>query len=125
LKFNASQQWSKRLETSLNFIFGTGAPITLPKGYFDFGSVDSFNKYNYYTTRNGYRLPNYHRLDFSVRLNTKMSEAKKLKAWWSLDVYNVYARKNPFGIYAPATVPVLEMSYLFTIVPTLSYNLTF
>lgn len=130
LKFNASQRLTRRIEFGQNFIFGTGTPVTLPKGYFSFGrpyipGQPSFDKYNYYTERNGYRLPIYHRLDVSVKISGKKNESRRVKAWWSLDVYNVYGRRNPFGIYAPATTPTIEMSYLFRIVPTMSYNLTF
>lgn len=135
VKVNLTRKWSKRLETSLNFIYTSGAPTTIPQGYFPFSTNYSGGgwipmTFSYYTNRNGYRLPDYHRLDFSVKLHSRKNETRKMKTWWTVDVYNVYARKNPFGLYAQQNRYDLNkvdfrMMYLFGVVPTISYNLAF
>ncbi len=63
---------------------GLGSPYD---GFFTTSSVSYFNG------RNGFRLLNYHRLDFSV--NWK-KQKKKYTRTWNLSIYNIYNRKNPF-----------------------------
>jgi hypothetical protein len=93
--------WSARWETGLNFVFTSGGALTVPTGNFLFGTgAANSSAFNYYTERNGYRLPAYHRMDFSVKYNQRKNEIRKWKGTWSVDVYNLYGKKNPFLFYS-------------------------
>jgi len=117
---------TKRLSFGVNWIYSTGLPFTLPTGRYEIGN----NILPLYTGRNEYRLPDYHRLDFSVTLRGKEKVGKRWKGEWNLSLYNAYARKNVWAINftqnkAQPDVTSAEMTYLFTIVPALTYNFRF
>lgn len=133
LRFNVSQVWSKRLETSLSFVYTSGTPVTLPAGHYQFGTtmpdVPAITSF-YYPSRYSTHLPDYHRLDFSLRFKPMKNDHTRFKQFWSIDIYNVYGRKNPFGVFAKQSdydfsVPDVSMIYLFRVMPTLSYHISF
>ncbi|MGB1317719.1 MAG: hypothetical protein ACPG5W_05910, partial [Flavobacteriales bacterium] len=82
----------------------------------------------YYTERNGYRMPDYHRLDMSVTLHGK--KRKRFNSDLTLSIYNVYAQKNPYSISFresednPGKTEIVKLS-LFTIVPSITWNFKF
>jgi hypothetical protein len=118
-------QVNRQWQVSSNFVFSTGGAITLPKGGFYFEGAS----FNYYTSRNGYRLPNYNRLDISFNYNPRKNDSRKWKGYWSFDIYNVYGKKNPFTLYAKPKdydfgTMQLSAIYLYRVVPTVSYRFT-
>lgn len=108
-----SQVIGKRLSLSVTFNYRTGNAITFPLGTFSFKG----SEYYIYTNRNGYRLPEYHRLDFDIKFRS--NPAKKYTSEWSLSMFNAYGRKNVFAyynnkmIYLPGTIPVIRYSFKF------------
>jgi hypothetical protein len=113
-----------RLSLSATFVFYTGNAVTFPSGkYFVNGTIQ-----NVYTERNGYRMPNYHRLDFG--LNYDLKTRKTFEHSIAFSIYNLYARKNAYTIQFqpnkddPRQSEII-MTYLFRIVPSLTYNLKF
>jgi hypothetical protein len=117
---------SKTWEFSFNFVYTTGGALTVPSGNFVFDGV----VFNDFTTRNGFRLPDYHRLDISFRYNSSRNDHRKFKRTWSFDIYNAYGRKNPFTIYSQQedhgfTRTDVKAIYLFRVVPTVTYNFSF
>jgi len=118
-----SHEFSPRWTVSGSWTYSTGIPTTLPEAkYF----IDGFN-IGVYSERYGYRLPDYHRLDLSVTFNGK--QTRKWKSSWNFSIYNIYARKNPWGIRLETsqdgTTQQAKMVYLFTIVPSITYNFSF
>jgi len=113
-----------RLSLSAVWIYMTGNAVTFPSGKF---VVDGF-QIPYYTERNGYRMPHYHRMDVSINLKGK--KRKKFESNWDLSVYNVYNRHNAYMInfqeseIVPGTTEAVKLS-LFGIVPSISYNFKF
>ncbi len=117
---------SKRLEASATWVYATGLPVTFPTGRAVIGNVIV----PIYSDRNAYRMPDYHRLDLSVTLKGKEKSSRKWKGEWNLSVYNAYNRKNawainfesdpvdPYRTYAVKT-------YLFSVIPALTYNFKF
>lgn len=96
ITLNGVYHFSPSLTMSSNWTFGTGLPITLAESKFTspastlpFSSVVALQ----FTERNGYRLPNYHRLNIGLQWSKKRPSAEHVI---NLDVYNVYNRKNPF-----------------------------
>jgi|WetSurMetagenome_2_1015567.scaffolds.fasta_scaffold17007_2 hypothetical protein len=115
---------SKRLSLSGVWTYATGNAVTFPNGKYEIDNIPV----PYYTDRNGYRMPAYHRLDMSLTLKGK--NRKKYKSAWDLSVYNVYNRYNAYIISfresetVPGSTEAVKLS-LFGIVPTISYNFEF
>lgn len=116
-----------------NLVYNTGRPFTLPVGKY---SMDGYNL-DYYTGRNQYRLPDYHRMDLSATLTPRKNNNRKWKSSWTFAIYNVYNRKNPFTIYTrtrqdkdgnilgDGTEKEARLVYLFPILPSVTYNIKF
>lgn len=95
LNIALNYQVNDRLNVGGNFTYATGRPITLPTGRYEFENY----QVNYYSERNGYRLPDFHRLDWSATWEAPKKEGKFFHSSFSVGVYNAYNRKNPFTIY--------------------------
>jgi hypothetical protein len=126
ISFTGKHILSKRWEASVNFVYTTGGALTVPAGNFTFDGV----AFNYYSDRNSFRLPDYHRMDVSLRYNSKKNDNRRFQSSWSFDVYNVYGRKNPFTVYSQQQDYYFQKTqvnaiYLFKVVPTISYNFKF
>lgn len=117
-------QLNSRWTLSATWVFYTGDAVTFPAGKY---LIDD-NVIFYYTRRNAYRMPAYHRLDLGA---TWM--LKKKKRWSSeltFSVYNAYGRENAFTINFrqseddPAKTEVVRYA-LFKYIPSVSYNFKF
>jgi hypothetical protein len=116
----------RRWDIGLNWVYTSGAPVTLPTGRWEYGGVIMPG----YSERNGYRLPAYHRLDLSATVQLNKGRNSRLNHELNLSVYNAYNRKNPFTIYFE---PEQDNSYnmsakqlsLFGIVPSATWNFRF
>ncbi|MBN1132698.1 MAG: TonB-dependent receptor [Bacteroidales bacterium] len=115
-----------RIVLAANWVYSSGIPITLPTGRFEV--------MNYilpvYTGRNEFRLPDYHRLDLSITIKGKEKPNKKWHGDWNISLYNAYARKNVWTLNfvqdeSDPNVTYAEMTYLFSIIPALTYNFRF
>ncbi len=98
-------------------------------------TYDGYNV-DLYSGRNAYRLPDYHRLDLSVNWEPRKNQDRRLKQYWSLSVYNAYNRRNAYTIFTQTALnddgEVIDpnrrearLVYLFPILPSLSWELTF
>lgn len=112
---------SKKIALSSNFIYYTGDAVTFPSGKYEVnGTIVP-----YYTERNGYRMPNYHRLDLGMTVYFK--ERPKFEHNLNISIYNVYARENAYTIRFeedqdnPGKTKAIQTS-LFRIVPSITYN---
>jgi hypothetical protein len=121
-----SYDLSAKISFGANWIYSTGNPYTIPSGRYEIGG----NILPVYTGRNEFRLPDYHRLDLSVTFRDKKKPGKRWYGEWNLSVYNAYARKNVWTLNfvqddTNPDVTYAEMTYLFSIVPAITYNFTF
>ncbi len=116
----ASYSFNDRLSLSSTFVYSTGQAVTWPNGQYE---IDG-NTIPYYSNRNEYRMPDYHRLDLNL---TYLRPSKK--AQWDFSIYNVYNRYNAYAIdfrEDPNTGQnKAYMTYLFGIIPSVSYTLNF
>jgi hypothetical protein len=117
---------NKRVSIGATFVYSTGAPITLPTGRGEIGNVI----YPIYTDRNTYRLPDYNRLDLSLTLKGKDKPGRFWHGEWNFSVYNAYARKNVWYIRFVTdsqnpNVTYAEKIYLFSLIPSVTYNFKF
>ena len=131
--YDINERWSM----STDFVWVSGTPTTFPTSRFVV--QDILIPYNSNGSRNNVRLPAYHRLDVSFRLEGKKvrrGKERKNTDYWVFSLYNVYARKNPFSIYfsqrderVPPGTPIgsraVKLSIIGTVVPSVSYNFRF
>ena len=106
---------------STTFKYSSGGYATVPREAYYFYGVPFVQ----YTERNGYKMPDYHRLDLSFTYKSKKNEQRKWKGEWNFGAYNVYNRKNIFSLFTNINSEFqLQTSklYLFGIVPFVSYN---
>jgi len=116
--------FNDRVKVSANWVYNTGNAVTFPDGKYVIDGVTV----PAYTNRNGYRMPDYHRLDLGVTLTNRKRE--KFESSWNFSVYNFYARKNAYSISFrenendPSKTEAVQQS-LFQIVPSITYNFNF
>jgi len=120
----AMYQLNEKWTLSANWIFYTGDAVTYPSGKY---TVDN-EVYFYYSERNGYRMPNYHRLD--VGATKQLKRGKRFSSELNFSIYNAYGRANAYQISFresetdPTKTEAVKTS-LFTFVPSISYNFKF
>ncbi|MBP7306344.1 MAG: TonB-dependent receptor [Saprospiraceae bacterium] len=118
--YDLSERWS----LSALFVYSTGNSVTFPSGKYEMGGSTVF----YYTERNGYRMPSYHRLDFGATY-TKPHK-KNFVSSWNFSLYNVYGRENAYTITfanskSDPTKTIATQTSLFRWVPSITYNFKF
>ncbi len=116
-------EFSPKINVSMNWVFATGNPTTYPTGRFEIEG----EYFPIYSGRNEYRMPNYDRLDLSLNYIPNPSSKKRWKSEWNFSLYNAYGRKNAWMIsYNQENFPPkAEMTYLFSVVPSITYNFKF
>jgi hypothetical protein len=120
----AIYQLNPKWTFSANWVFYTGNAITFPVGkYYVDGKIA-----NLYTERNGYRMPDYHRLD--VGATWLIAQKRNYRSELNISVYNAYAQKNPYTyIFSedrdnPGHTKT-TMVYLFSAIPSITWNFKF
>jgi hypothetical protein len=119
--YELSPKWS----VSANWVYADGTPVTYPTGRF---LVE--NTYiPVYSGRNEYRYPAYHRLDLSVSCQLS-KPGKRFKHELNFSLYNAYGRKNVWTILfrqedERPDVSYAEKIYLFTYIPSITWNFSF
>ncbi|MCH2224047.1 MAG: TonB-dependent receptor, partial [Crocinitomicaceae bacterium] len=116
----AMYKLTKNLSIASTFVYYTGDAVTFPAGKYEIGG----ELVPYYTERNGYRMPDYHRLDLG--LTWYMKERKKFEHNLNFSIYNLYARENAYTIEfqknsTTGETEALQTS-LFKIIPSVTYN---
>jgi hypothetical protein len=138
LKIASFYEVSDRVSFSANFTYLTGTPTTFPTHRYEVQYLTIPE--NAEDSRNNLRIPDYHRLDFSITIlgkaYSRKGKLRKNHDSYVITFYNLYARKNPFSIYfsqaderyAPgelAQTQGSQVSILGTIVPSFTYNFKF
>jgi len=129
LSMVATYNISRRWRVSGNFVFISGRPVTLPELTYKYAGETLV----YYSDRNKYRMEPYHRFDLSITFDENLRRRRMWKGSWTLSVYNLYGRKNPYSVYYRKTSPgsatrgygLYKMSIIGVPVPSLTYNFTF
>lgn len=118
--YDINKKWS----VSATWVYNTGSAVTFPSGKYTINGKTEF----YYSERNGYRMPNYHRLDLgATRYFTKSNNRESSL---NFSIYNAYGRKNAYTIdfqddpNDPTKTQVVK-TYLFTFIPSITYNFKF
>jgi hypothetical protein len=118
-------QPNKRNTISANFTYSTGRPITIPLGDYTLGNTII----PHYSLRNQFRIPDYHRLDFSYTLDTYAIRKQRYQDSWTFSIYNLYFRKNAFSVFFKTDdrqrPQAFRLAVLGTAFPALTYNFRF
>ena len=120
----ANYRINHRFSLSFNATYSTGRPITLPSAIYTYsGSVRTL-----YTDRNAYRIPDYFRTDFAMNIDGNHKVHQKIHTSWTIGLYNLTGRKNPYSVYYVSENGVLKgykLSIFGSIIPFLNFNLRF
>ena len=132
LSITASHKLNDKWTLSTVFVYATGNSITLPTERYVIGG----DVYTEYTSRNGYKMPPYHRLDIGATFKPKPK--RKYESSWNFSIYNVYSRKNPYFIYFALEsddnngsiqngniTPKAYQVSIFPILPSVTWNFSF
>lgn len=124
LKILLNYQLSSAVTFSATWMYATGTPATYPSGRFKI--VNDY--FPIYSGRNDSRKPDYHRLDLSCTILVNPRSSKKWRSEWNISIYNAYGRKNPYMItydHEVTGTPFAQSTYLFGIIPSVTYNFKF
>ncbi len=129
LVINTNLNLSRRWRFGATFNYSTGRPVTLPELSYFYEN----NHLLYFSDRNKYRLPDYHRLDVSISLNENLRLTGRGKSSFTFSVMNVYGRKNPHSVFYKKdpggawSVPTFKLYQMYIIarpIPTFTLNFT-
>ncbi|ANH80276.1 collagen-binding protein [Niabella ginsenosidivorans] len=121
----ANYQLNKKWNLSANWVYYTGDAVTFPSGKYVVDKQIAF----YYTKRNAYRMPAYHRLDLGATMQLK-TRRKGFSSELAFSLYNAYGRQNAFVITfqqseADPDITEIVKTSLFRFVPSVSYHFKF
>src|SRR5690606_11026786 len=115
--YELNNKWT----VSANWIYYTGDAVTYPTGKY---KIDG-EVYFYFSERNGYRLPDYHRLDLGA--TKQLRKTDKFSSELTFSLFNAYGRANAYQVTFreskddPEKTEAVKVS-LFTFVPSITYN---
>jgi hypothetical protein len=118
------------IDMGITWEYTSGSMYTLVTDVYDsYLGTGPLYDVQYFENRNNYRLPAFHHLDFCLNFNRKKKSSERI---WSLNIYNVYNRKNVFFLYydtysteSDGDKIILKKFTLFPIIPSLSYSIKF
>ncbi|MGZ2370681.1 TonB-dependent receptor [Ancylomarina sp. YFZ004] len=132
LSIQVSQKLSSKIDININWILGSGLPLTIPNM-----SVNTISPYQpieitetpVFSERNSVRMPNYHRMDISINFKKKKKRGTRV---WNLSFYNIYNRKNASYVYlqqkytdqGKSKYNIKQLSF-FGFIPSVSYSYQF
>ncbi len=85
----------RRFSLSANMVYQSGRPITYPTNTYTQGGFRIIN----FSERNQYRIPDYFRVDLSVKFEGNLRKEKLLHSAWVVSVYNLLGRDNVYNEY--------------------------
>ncbi|QEC51615.1 outer membrane receptor protein involved in Fe transport [Anseongella ginsenosidimutans] len=122
--FIGNYRFSHRFSISLNLLYSTGRPVTLPVGTYDYGGSERV----LYSERNAYRIPDYYRADFSMNIEGNHVIDQLTHNSWTLGIYNITGRRNAYSVYFKSEngkVKGYKLSIFGSAIPFVSYNVRF
>ncbi len=120
----ANYKFVRRFSLSANVVYSTGRPVTYPSSVYFQDDIRLIN----FSTRNEYRLPDYFRVDLSMKLEGNLKSRKLMHGTWVFSVYNLTGRKNAYNVYfqsGDASLKGYKVSIFGVPVFSISYNFKF
>ncbi len=124
VNFIGNYKFNRRFSTSLNMVYSTGRPITLPLAKY---TIDGSERL-LYSDRNQYRIPDYFRTDVSLNIEGNHKIRKLAHSFWSISVYNLTGRRNAYSVYFKSengAINGYKLSIFGNAIPTITYNFKF
>lgn len=127
-----NHKFNRKVDINASWFLATGNWLTLPLEKY---SSSSYPQY-YYSERNNYKMPPYHRLDLSMNFTKQKKKGTRI---WNLSIYNSYFQKNAFVVLPmerdywsngnDGSIVKTESEYrkitIFPIIPSVSYTYKF
>jgi hypothetical protein len=82
----------------------------------------------YYSDRNKYRIPDYSRLDLSLRISGNLRSQRIAHPNWTFSVYNLLGRQNVYSIYFKDVedfIKAYKLSVFGRAIPTVTFSFDF
>lgn len=117
-------KFSHRFSISMNATYSTGRPITLPIGRFYYAG----GQRALFGDRNGHRIPDYFRMDFSMNIDGNHKVDQKFHNSWTIGVYNLTGRHNAYSVYYVTENGVIngyKLAIFGSAIPFVNYNIRF
>jgi hypothetical protein len=111
--------FSRRITASGVLSYQTGRPVTYPVSVYYINGMPFVD----YSQRNEYRIPDYFRIDLSLTLEGNLRKKKLVHHSFTLGVYNVTGRDNPYSVYFTVEGGKLQ-SYKYSVIGVPVYTLT-
>ena len=124
VKVVANYKFTHRYSISANLDYSTGRPVTIPIGRYYYQNGMRL----VYSERNGYRIPDYFRLDLALIIEPSHYLKKLTHMSFTLGCYNVTGRKNPYSVYYSSERGRISghmLSVFATQIPYVNFNLKF
>ena len=124
-KLVGNYKFTHRYSLSVNVDYSTGRPVTIPVAVYNYGGGYRLA----YSSRNGYRIPDYFRMDLALNVDPGHYLRKLTHMSITLGVYNVTGRKNPYSVYyttlGGTSIQGYMVSVFATPVPYITLNIKF
>ncbi len=117
-------RFTHRYSFSLNTVYSTGRPLTLPIGRFYYAGGERV----VYSDRNQYRISDIFRMDVSVILEGNHRLKQRLHNSWTFGVYNLTGRNNAYSTYfsqEQGRINGYTLSIFANPIPFVNYNIRF
>ena len=125
LKVVGNYKFTHRYSLSFNVDYSTGRPVTIPVGKYWYGGGYRLT----YSDRNGYRIPDYFRLDLALNFEPSHYLKKLTYFFVTLGVYNVTGRKNAYSVYYSTNGGLNLSGYMVSVfacqIPYVNINMRF
>jgi hypothetical protein len=124
VNFIGNYKFSRRFNFSLNVVYSTGRPITLPIAKYELAG----SKRLYYSDRNQFRIPDYFRTDISINIEGNHKIRKLAHSSWTFAIYNLTGRRNAYSVFFVSKDGVIKgykLSVFGQPIPTITYNFKF
>ena len=123
-KLVGNYKFTHRYSLSVNIDYSTGRPVTIPMATYRYGGGMRLA----YSYRNGYRIPDYFRMDVAVNIDPGHYLRQLTHMSWTVGVYNVTGRKNAYSVYfnsANNSLCGYKISVFAVPIPYVNLNLKF
>ena len=125
VKMVGNYKFTHRYSLSVNLDYSTGRPVTIPVAVYKLEGGMRLA----YSARNAYRIPDYFRMDLAVNIDPGHYLRKLTHMSWTLGVYNVTGRRNPYSVYYTTRGGTTVKGYMISVfacpVPYVNLNLKF
>jgi len=115
---------TRRISISAAYSYSSGRPITYPITGYELEGLELIH----YSDRNRYRIPDYMRVDLSLKVTGNLKSRKIAHPYWTFSVYNLLGRENVYSIYFTRTNGIVKgykLSVFGNAIPSVTFSFDF